>query len=149
MKDKIIFNWLEPERKYDITTASGKKVSEIVDEYIEKHDVHIALLTDDDYKTLWKHRTEINGLKNDIASARKQTVAVMISPLTTTCLELEKKLQDVSDRLTDELNAFKPKEEKPKTKSVITIVLPIDDEQVAQVEKYLQSKKIVYVREDK
>ena len=149
MKDKIIFNWLEPERKYDITTASGKKVSEIVDEYIEKHDVHIALLTDDDYKILWKHRTEINGLKNDIASARKQTVAVMISPLTTTCLELEKKLQDVSDRLTDELNAFKPKEEKPKTKSVITIVLPIDDEQVAQVEKYLQSKKIVYVREDK
>ena len=99
MKDKIIFNWLEPERKYDITTASGKKVSEIVDEYIEKHDVHIALLTDDDYKTLWKHRTEINGLKNDIASARKQTVAVMISPLTTTCLELEKKLQDVTQFL--------------------------------------------------
>ena len=149
MKDKLVFNYLVDERRYELKTKSGQKVSEIVDEFIEKHDVKFPLLTDADYKDVWAHRTAINGLKNDISSARKQTCAVITNPLTDACLELEKKLQEVSDRLTEKLDEFKPREPKEKTKTIITIEYPIDSEEIAKVRTYLKKAHITYKEENK
>lgn len=149
MKDKLVFHYLEQERRYTLITKSGEKVETIVNEFIKKHDVNFPLLNESDYKKMWAHRTEINNLKNDIASARKQTTAVVVNPLLDACKPLERALDDVSDKLTERLNAFKPKEEKPKTTTIITIEYPIGSDEIEKVKTYLKRSKIAYKEENK
>ena len=149
MKDKLVFHYLEKERRYTLLTKSGEKVEDVVAKFIKEHDVKFPLLSKADYDSMWEHRTQINNLKNDIATARKQTTAVVINPLLDACKPLEKALEDASDRLTERLVAFKPRAEKPKTTTIITIELPIDSECIAKVKTYLKRSKIAYKEENK
>lgn len=147
-KDKIVFHYLQDERRY-VLISNGKPVEQIVDEFIKKHDVNIPILCEADHKTVWAHRTAINGLKNEIAEARKQTTAVVINPLKNACMPLEKKLEEVSDKLTAQMEEYKPKVEKPKTTSIITIEYPIGSEEIKKVKTYLNRVKIAYKEEEK
>ena len=148
MKEKIIFKYLVDERRYTLV-SNGKPVEEIVDEFIKQHDVNFPILNDQDYKTVWAHRTEINGLKNDLAEARKQTTAVVINPLKNACVPLEKKLEEVSNKLTEKMEQWKPRNEKPKTTTIITIEYPIGSEEIKKVKTYLNRVKIAYKEEEK
>ena len=147
-KEKIIFHYLQDERRYTLI-SNGKPVEEIVDAFIKLHDVDFPILSEEDYDAMWAHRTEINGLKNDIADARKQTTAVVINPLKNACVPLEKKLEEVSNKLTAKLEAFKPKENKPKTTSIITIEYPIGSEEINKIKSYLKREKITFKEEEK
>lgn len=149
MKDKLVFHYLEQERRYTLITKSGENVEKLVKKFIAKHNVNFPLLSKADYDNMWEHRTQINNLKNDIATARKQTTAVVINPLLDACRPLEKALEDVSDKLTERLVAFKPRAEKPKTKTIITIELPIESEETKKVKTYLKRSKIAYKEENK
>lgn len=148
-KDEIQFNYLADQRTYEIVSESGQPLTEIVDEFIKLHTPAIEINNEEDYKVVWAHRTEINGLLKAISDARKQTTAVVISPFVSACKPLEKKLQEVSDELTAKMLLFKPKETKPKTTTIITIELPIGSEQIEQVKTYLNKSKIAYKEEEK
>lgn len=149
MKEKIIFQYLTDERRYQLITQSGAPLEEVIKKFLEIHNVDFPLLTEADYKIMWAHRTEINGLLKDLADARKQTTAVVINPLVDACKPLEKMLKQASDELTEKMLAFKPKEEKSKTTSVITIEYPIGSEEINKVEKYLNREKINFKKEEK
>lgn len=149
MKDKLVFNYLKDERRYELITKSGLSVETLVDNFIAQHDVDFPLTCDEDYKLMWSHRTEINNLKKEIEDARKQTTAVVCNPLLNVCKPLEKKLAEVSDKLTQQMLVYKPKEEKPKTTSVIIIELPIDSDEVARVKALLDKEQIAYKEERK
>jgi len=148
VKEKITFHYLQDERRYTLV-SNGKPVEEIVDAFIEEHDVNFPILCEDDYKKVWAHRTAINGLKNDIADARKQTTAVVINPLKNACVPLEKKLEEISNKLTAQMEEYKPKEERAKTTTIITIEYPIGSEEIKKVKTYLNRVKIAYKEEEK
>ena len=148
-KEKLIFHYLTEQRQYILITESGKSLEEIVDEFIAKHDINIVIQNDAELSMVRKHRTEINNLKNDIESARKKTTAVMINPLTSACKPLVDKLQECSERLTTIMETYKPKEEKQKTTSVITIEYPIGSDEIKKVRTYLNRAKIKYTLEEK
>lgn len=149
MKEKLIFNYLVDERRYALKTNSGELVENVVEKFIKEHDVDYEIKNEDEYKSVWAHRTAINNLKNDIASARKQTTAVVINPLANTCKPLEKRLEEVSDKLTEMLETYKPKEVKPKTTTIITIEYPIGSEEIKKVKTYLNRVKIAFNEEEK
>ena len=148
MKEKITFHYLQDERRYTLI-SNGKPVDELVDAFIKEHDVSFPISNDQDYKTVWAHRTEINGLKNDLAEARKQTTAVVINPLKNACVPLEKKLEEISNKLTALMEEYKPRESKPKTTTVITIEYPIGSDEIKKVKTYLNRVKIAYKEEEK
>ena len=148
-KDKLIFHYLQDERRYELRTKSGELVSDLVAKFIKQHDKDFPLITEEDYKTLKGHRTEINGLLDEIETARKQTTAVVVNPLLNACKPLEKELKEVSARLKEKLDAFKPKEEKPKTTTIITIEYPIGSEEIKKVKTYLKRVKIAFKEEEK
>lgn len=148
-KEKLIFNYLVEQKRYELITQSGKPLSEVVNLFVKLHKVNLPILTESDYKNVWSHRTAINGLLKDITDARKQTCAVVVNPLLDACKPLEKILKDASDELTEKMLAFKPKDEKPKTTTIITIELPIDSELVNKVKTYLKRSKIAYEEENK
>ena len=123
--DKLIYAYYPSLKQYLLETNSDKSCSQIVDDFINQCDVNFALLCEGDYKILWKKRAEINGLTREIAKLRKQTVKVMkvmlvnvytplkkitTDPLESACKDLEKKLQAVSDEITQRLKAFKEEE---------------------------------------
>ena len=147
-KEKLIFNYLVEQKRYELITQSGKPLSDVVSSFIKTHKVNLPILTEADYKTIWSHRTAINGLLKEITDARKQTCAVVVNPLLDACKPLEKMLQDASNELTEKMLAFKPKEGKPKTTTIITIELPIDSELVKKVKTYLKRSKIAYEEEN-
>jgi len=149
MKEKLIFKYLPEERRYTLITGSDKTLEEVVVKFLEIHKVDFPLLTEADYKEMWGHRTAINGLLKDIADARKQTTAVVVNPLVDACKPLEKMLQEASDELTQKMLEYKPKVEKPKTTSVITIEYPIGSEEIKKVITYLNRVKIAYKEEEK
>jgi len=145
----MTFHYNEKQRTYEVYTESGKPLTEVVDELIKTHRVESEVLSEEDYKTVWAHRTAINNLAKKISSARKQTTAVVINPLENACKPLEKRLQEVSDELTAKMLAFKPKEEKPKETTIITIELPIGSDDVKRVKSSLKRLKIAYKEEEK
>jgi len=147
-KEKITFHYLQDERRYTLV-SNDRPVEEIVDEFIKLHDVDFPILTEADYKTMWAHRTEVNGLLKELAEARKQTTAVVINPLKNACVPLEKKLEELSNKLTERMEQFKPKVEKPKTTTIITIELPIGSEEVNKVKDLLNNAKIAFKEEQK
>lgn len=149
MKEKIIFKYLTDERRYTLITESGATLEDVVKKFLEIHKVDFPLNDEQDYKIMWAHRTEINGLLKDIADARKQTTAVVVNPLANACKPLEQMLKNASDELTAKMLAFKPKEEKPKTTSIITIAYPIGSEEIKKVKTYLNRAKITYKEEEK
>jgi len=148
-KYEIQFKYSKEKMMYELKTNKGESVKALVEKFIQEHDVNFPLITEEDYKTMWAHRTKINGLKNELADARKKTIAVMISPIKNACMELEKMLEETSDKLTEKLEAFKPKEIKPKTTSIITIEYPIGSEEIKKVKTYLNRVKIAYKEEEK
>lgn len=148
-KDKLVFHYLKEERRYELITKSGEKVSDIVGKFVKEHDVDFPILNDADYKIMKSHRTAVNGLLDELESARKQTTAVVINPLLDACKPLEKMLKETSVKLKEKLDAYKPKEEKPKTTSVITIEYPIGSEEIKKVRTYLNRVKIAYKEEEK
>lgn len=148
-KEKLIFHYLTDEKRYELITESGKTLNEIVDEFIAKHDVNIIIQDDLELSMVRKHRTEINNLKNDIENARKQTTAVVVNPLANACKPLVDKLQECSERLSKIMETYKPKEEKQKTTSVITIEYPIGSDEIKKVKTYLNRAKIKYTLEEK
>ena len=148
IKDKLVFHYLQDERRYELKTKSGELVSDIVAKFIQQHDVNVAINNDEDYKVVKNHRTEINGLLDEIESARKQTTAVVINPLINACKPLEKELKEASARLKDQLDAYKPKD-KPKTTTIITIEYPIGSEEINKVKDLLDREKIDYKLEEK
>lgn len=147
-KEKIAFHYLQDERRYTLV-SNNRPVEEIVDEFIKLHDVDLPILTEADYKTMWAHRTEVNGLLKELAEARKQTIAVVINPLKNACVPLEKKLEEVSNKLTEKMEAYKPKKEKEKTTTIITIELPIGSEEIKKVKTLLNKAKITFKEEEK
>lgn len=152
MKKKLIFNYLEPERRYELINDKGEKVSDIVEEFIKKHDVNIPLLTDEDVSAYRKHRAEISNLKEEIADARKKTTAIMVNPLLDACKPLERRLDEVWKKMGQNIADFKkgaPVEEKQPTKVIITIELPIESDEAKKVRTYLKKSKIAYKEENK
>ena len=148
-KDKLVFHYLKEERRYELITKSGELVSDLVAKFIKQHEAgDVVILNDADYKVVKDHRTEINGLLDEIESARKQTTAVVINPLVNACKPLEKSLKEASARLKEKLDAYKPKD-KPKTTSIITIEYPIGSEEISKVKTYLNRVKIAYKEEEK
>lgn len=148
-KEKIVFHWLTEQRTYVLKTESGKSYDEIVDEYIKKYYLDFPITNDDELKEMRNHRTKINGLKNDIEDARKQTTAVVINPLVNACKPLVEKLQNAYDQMTARMDEYKPKEPKPKTTTIITIAYPIGSEEIKKVKTYLNRAKITYKEEEK
>ena len=148
-KDKLVFHYLKEERRYELITKSGELVSDLVAKFIKQHEASdVVILNDADYKVVKDHRTEINGLLDEIESARKQTIAVVINPLVNACKPLEKSLKEASASLKEKLDAYKPKD-KPKTTSIITIEYPIGSEEISKVKTYLNRVKIAYKEEEK
>ena len=148
-KEIMLFHYNKEKHTYDVLSESGRPLPEIVDECIATHKYDAEITDEQQYKIVWKHRTAVNNLKNDISGARKQTTAVCINPIKNACEPLELKLQELSDELTAKMLAFKPKEEKPKTTTIITIELPIDSENIEKVKNYLKRFKIAYKEEYK
>lgn len=150
MKEKIKFHYLVDERVYRLE-SNGKPLNEIIDEFIKIHDVDIPMLSESDYKVVWSHRTQVNALLDDITKARKQTTAVMINPLLDACKPLEKRLQETSDKLTEKLNAFKPKQPKPKTEIVLTIsgLIGVDEEKLSKIEMLAKELNLEIVKEER
>jgi hypothetical protein len=148
-KEIMLFHYNREKNTYDVLSESGRPLPEIVDECIATHRYNAEITDEQQYKIAWKHRTAVNNLKNAISGARKQTSAVCIDPIKNACEPLENKLQELSDELTAKMVAFKPKEEKPKTTTIITIELPIESEQIARVKNYLKRFKIAYEEEYK
>lgn len=149
MKEKIIFNYLQDKRTYELRSGSGRLLTEIVDEFINEHKISDPIKTEDEYKIVWKHRTAINGLLKDISGARKQTCAVVVNPLIDACKTLETKLQEASNELTAKMVAFKPKEPTPLTTTTITISYPIGSDEIKKVKTYLKRVKIDFKEENK
>ena len=149
MNEIMTFHYDAERRTYEVYTESGKPLTEVVDEFIKTHRVESEVLSEEDYKIVWAHRTAINNLMKKISSARKQTTAVVINPLDNACKPLEKRLQEVSDELTAKMLAFKPKEKKPKETTIITIELPFGSDDVKRVKSSLKRLKIAYKEEEK
>ena len=148
-KYEIVFKYSKEQMRYELKTNEGESVKELVEKFIKAHDVNFPLITEEDYKTMWAHRTKINGLMKELAEARKKTIAVMINPIKNPCVELEKMLEEVSDKLTTKMDEFKPKAEKPKTTTIITIEYPIGSEEISKIKSYLNRVKIAYKEEEK
>ena len=88
----------------------------------ERLNEDMKIENDDDFKYIWKCRTEINNKAKEISDTRKQAIKVITGKFEQDCKALEKQLSIASNMLTEKLMAYKPKDE-PRTKYKLTVVL--------------------------
>lgn len=69
----------------------------------------LVLQSDDDYKTLYECRTEINKIAKDVASLRKQMVQAVTGQFQIECKTIEKACAEATNEMTERLNAYKPR----------------------------------------
>ena len=113
------FKWNEQKQTYEIARVG------IIDAAKKKLDAldvsNVVIETDEDYQAVWQKRTQINNLVKDLSTKRKQMEAIVISGFKPQCMEVERYGANISDKLTANLNAYKPKEKKAPTSFSITV----------------------------
>lgn len=92
------------------------------------------------YSIMWKKRTILNNRAKEIATKRKQAVAIMVNGFIAYCKMLESKISDASDSITRMLNEYKPKEQKP-TKTIYKLVIKTES---LDVKKKLEKIALKY-----
>ena len=88
----------------------------------ERLNEDMVIENDDDYKFLWKCRTEINNKAREISSTRKQAVKVITGKFEADCKALEKQLITASNIITEKLKKYKA-DDGEKTRYKLTLVL--------------------------
>ena len=77
-----------------------------IDAIAEK--ANFVIQNDEDFKAMKKLRTELNNGIKEIADARKQMTAVVLSRFAPMCLEIEKYGAYIGQQLTEKINEYKP-----------------------------------------
>ena len=91
---------------------------------------NVVIDSDETYQRVWQARTEINALVKDLSSKRKQMEAIALSTFKPTCVEVEKYGAKISDKLTEKINEYKPKEKKKET--TFKLIVKTNDGKVAK-----------------
>ena len=101
------FVWNKETHTYEIVKESLVEVAKRnIDAIAEK--ANIVIQNDEDFKAVKKLRTELNNSVKEVADARKQMTAVVLSRFAPMCLEIEKYGAFIAQQLTDKINEYKP-----------------------------------------
>ena len=100
------FEWNEETHTYQITKESLVDVAKRnIDRLASRKDMVIT--NDDDYKAMYKARTEINSAVKEVADARKQMTAVVLSYFAPMCKEIEAYGAKITTEMTTKMNEYK------------------------------------------
>lgn len=110
------FIWNIEKQTYEVAKEG---LVELAKKKIDEYDLSkLVIETEEDYKRVWQARTQLNTLIKDLATKRKQMEAIVLNTFKPTCVAVEKYGAGVSEEMTKNLNAFKPKEQKTKMFSI-------------------------------
>lgn len=100
------FVWNKDTHTYEIVAESLVDVAKRnIDKIAEKKD--IVIQNDADYKVVKDMRTELNKAVKEVADARKQMTAVVLSRFAPQCKEIEKYGAVIATELTAKMNEYK------------------------------------------
>lgn len=85
---------------------------------------NLVLQNDDDYKTLYDCRTEINKIAKQISDLRKQMVKAVTGQFQIECKQIEKACVEATNEMTERLNAYRPK---TREKKVFKLIIKTED----------------------
>lgn len=100
------FVWNKEEHTYEIVAESLVDVAKRnIDKIAEKKD--IVIQNDADFKLIKDMRTELNKAVKEVADARKQMTALVLSKFVPQCKEIEKYGALIANELTLKMNEYK------------------------------------------
>ena len=111
------FKWNTKKHTYQM--VGYKDIEEIKAKLSEKAHQDLVILDEEDYKTLRSARAEINGFVKEVATIRKQMTAVALSQFAPMMTEIERYGSELTTKMTEKINEFKPPKEREKTYKLI------------------------------
>ena len=104
--------WNAQKGQYELANFTSTEQAKQYIDSIAKTDLEI--LNDEDYRIVYQSRTKVNSEQRDVATARKQATAIILSLFEPTLKEIEQYCISKSNELTAKLNAYKPPKEREK-----------------------------------
>ena len=119
------FKWNNEKKTFELVDVG---LIQVAKNNIAQYDLSKLVIQDEaDYKKVYEARTKINNLVKDLSTKRKQMEAIVVSGFKPQCIEVEKYASEISNAMTENLNAFKPKQ---KAKTSFQITIKTDDPKV-------------------